>query len=239
MFMGHYGPSFALRRSAPRVSLGWLFVAAQLLDYLWAIFVLLGVEHAQVLPWLPASRLDLYFMPYSHSLEAALAWSLLAGVVALWRVRGGEHERIGAAMVVGLTVFSHWILDAIVHRPDLGLLGDARKIGLSLYDHAMASMLLEAAVLLAGAVVYARETRRRGAGRDTGLIAFVIILLVVNVVSTFGPPPPSVRVAAIFNLSVYTLAAFAAFVVDRGRTIVEVPGEAAAAPDSQILVTPR
>lgn len=229
MFMGHYGPGLALRRAAPRISLGWLFVAAQLLDYLWAILVLLGVEHAQVIPWLPGSRLDLYFMPYTHSLEGALAWSILAGVVALWSVRGTEHERVSAAMVVGLTVFSHWILDAIVHRPDLGLLGDARKIGLSLYDHPVATMLLEAAILIAGAVIYARETQRRAAGRASRLTALVLILLVINAVAIFGPPPPSVRVAALFNLSVYTLAALAAFAIDRDRVIV---GEALSAPAS-------
>jgi hypothetical protein len=230
MFMGHYGPSFALRRSAPRVSLGWLFVAAQLLDYVWAVLVLLGVERAQVTPWLPASRLDLYFMPYSHSLEGALAWSILAGVIALWTVRGTEHERVAAAMVVGLTVFSHWILDAIVHRPDLGLLGDARKIGLSLYDHPVASMLLEVTVLLAGALVYARETRLRGRGRDTRFAAFLVVLVLVQLVATFGPPPPSVRVAAVFNLTVYTLAALAAFVVDRARVIADAPVSEAAVP---------
>jgi len=223
MFMGHYGPSFALRRAAARISLGWLFVAAQLLDYLWAILILFGVERAQVIPWQPGSRLDLYYMPFTHSLEGALAWSILAGVVALWSVRGTEHERVSAAMVVGLTVFSHWILDAIVHRPDLGLLGDARKIGLSLYDHPLASTLLELAVLVAGAVLYARETRPRSGLRDTRLVAFIVILIVVNLITTFGPPPPSVRAAALFNLTVYTLAALAAFVIDRGRTVIDEP----------------
>ena len=124
-------------------------------------------------------------------------------------------------MVVGLTVFSHWILDAIVHRPDLGLLGDARKIGLSLYDHPLASVLLEAAILVAGAAIYARETRPRSGRRDTRLIAFIAILIVVNVIATFGPPPPSVRVAALFDLTVYTLAALAAFVIDRDRAIID------------------
>lgn len=221
MFTGHYGPSFALRRAAPRVSLGWLFVAAQLLDYLWALFVLAGVERAQVIPWQPGSRLDLYYMPFSHSLEGALAWSILAGVVALWCVRGSEHDRVSAAMVVGLTVFSHWILDVIVHRPDLGLLGDTRKIGLSLYDHPVASVVLEIAILVAGAVIYARETRPRAGQPDTRLVALVVILAVIDLVATFGPPPPSVRVAALFNLSVYTLAALAAFAVDRNRVLRE------------------
>lgn len=231
MFMGHYGPSFALRRAAPRISLGWLFVAAQLLDYLWAIFILLGVERAQVIPWQPGNRLDLYFMPYTHSLEGALAWSIIAGVVALWSVRGTEHDRVSAAMVVGLTVFSHWILDAIVHRPDLGLLGDARKIGLSLYDHPVVSVALEIVILVAGAVIYARETRTHAQRTDVRLVALVAILAVVDVVATFGPPPPGVRVAAVFNLTVYTLAALAAFAIDRGRSVVAVPAtEAAATP---------
>ena len=44
MFVGHYGPAFAIRAARPEVPLWVLFVAAQLVDIAWALLVLGGVE---------------------------------------------------------------------------------------------------------------------------------------------------------------------------------------------------
>src|ERR1700751_5778190 len=76
MFVGHYAVALAAKRFTPRTSMGLLFIAVQLLDIIWAPLILLGVEHARVVPGLlPASSLDLYDMPWTHGLVAALAWS--------------------------------------------------------------------------------------------------------------------------------------------------------------------
>ena len=50
MFLGHYGLALALKRKEPKVSLGTLFIAVQLVDILWGGFLLLGWEHVRILP---------------------------------------------------------------------------------------------------------------------------------------------------------------------------------------------
>ena len=75
MFLGHYGVAFAAKRAAPRTSLGALAFAAQFLDELWPILLLLGVEKVKIVPGLmAASPLDFTHYPYSHSLLMAIVW---------------------------------------------------------------------------------------------------------------------------------------------------------------------
>src|SRR5918996_829413 len=101
MFVGHYGVSFAAKKVAP-VPLWVLFLAVQLLDVAWAPLILLGIEKVRIVPGITASNpLDLYYMPYTHSLIAALLWS--AAAFALYR---GILGRAGAsaAWVVAVAV---------------------------------------------------------------------------------------------------------------------------------------
>src|SRR5690606_13163664 len=126
MFVGHYAIGFAARRYYPTVPLWVFFVAVQLLDIILAPLVLLGIEHVRIVPGITATNpLDLYHMPYTHSLIAAVLWS--AAAYAAWRMLRGRGPAqgpggagiagIGAAAAVAAAVFSHWILDAIVHPP--------------------------------------------------------------------------------------------------------------------------
>ena len=105
-----------------------LFVAVQFLDFVWAILVLLGIEHVRIVPgFMAASALDLYDMPYTHSLIGALALSIVCGVLCnlVWKKSG---------LIVGLAVFSHWILDLVVHAPDLLVYG-SHKVGFGLWNY--------------------------------------------------------------------------------------------------------
>ena len=77
MFIGHYGVSLvaAARPKAP--GLGTLFVAAQLIDYGFFTLVLLGVEHLRLVPGITRTNaMDLYDMPWTHSLIGASAWAI-------------------------------------------------------------------------------------------------------------------------------------------------------------------
>ena len=81
MFVGHYGPGLAAKALDKKIPLWLLFLSVQLVDIAWAILVLLGVEKVRIVPgFTAASPLDLYYFPYTHSLVAALLWSL-AGVL--------------------------------------------------------------------------------------------------------------------------------------------------------------
>src|SRR5438309_10812335 len=119
MYVGHYSVAFAVKDERNKIPLWVLFVAVQSLDFLWAPFVLLGIEKVRIVPGITASSpLDLYYMPYTHSLIAALVWSAVAfGAYRLLAPRDGSK----AALIVGAAVFSHWVLDLLVHRPDLPL----------------------------------------------------------------------------------------------------------------------
>ena len=121
MFIGHYGVSLALKRADPRLSLGGLFIAVQVLDLLFFSFVLLGIEKMRIVPgFTEYNAYDLYYMPYSHSLVGSLVWSALAvvGVLIL------RKAPLTGASLIGLAVFSHFLLDVPMHTPDMPLLGE-------------------------------------------------------------------------------------------------------------------
>ena len=125
MFIGHYGVSFAAKRWAPGLSLGWLFLAVQLLDVLFATFVMLGIEKMRLVPGITAyNPYDLYFMPYTHGLVGALGWSLLTALVA--RLVLGRDRAVAAA-ALGVCVFSHWVLDVPMHTRDMPLAVTTRR----------------------------------------------------------------------------------------------------------------
>lgn len=207
MFVGHYGVSFAAQRMNRDVPLWVLFIAVQLLDVFWAPFILLGIERARIVPGITASNpFDLYYMPYTHSLVAAVVWSAAAyGLFRLWR---GWSARLAhrAAALVGVAVFSHWILDFVVHRPDLPLYDDAAKVGLGLWNLPVLAFGLEAGLLFGGMVLFWRGR----AGSMTGLAVFGIVMLGIQAFIFFGPPPVSASAAAITALVAYGI--FATFV---------------------------
>jgi hypothetical protein len=146
MFVGHYGVSFAARRVAPMIPLWVLFIAVQLLDVFWAPFILLGIEKARIVPGITASNpFDLYFMPYTHSLLAAVLWS--GGALLVYRLLARQGPSRHAAFVVAVAVFSHWLLDLLVHRPDLPLYDNTAKVGLGLWNLPAIAFALEAALL--------------------------------------------------------------------------------------------
>ena len=205
MFVGHYGVSFAAKRVAPTIPLWALFIAVQLLDVLWAPCILLGIEKVRIVPGITASNpLDLYYMPYTHSLLAALLWS--AGAFFVYRLFAPRGLVERAAFVVALAVLSHWILDFLVHRPDLPLYDNAAKVGLGLWNVPAIAFALVAALLFGGMWLYFGT----GSVPRLRMIVFGLVMLAIQAHVFFGPPPVSDRAAAWTALAVYAL--FAAIV---------------------------
>ena len=227
MFLGHYGAALALKRVEPKVSLGTLFIAAQLADLLWGTFLLLGWEHVRVLPDdNPLLTLQFYDYPISHSLVGALGWGLVAAALYYsWPTRDTTRHWQAAALV-GAAVASHWLLDVVVHVPDLPLAGnDSPKLGLGLWRHFGLSVALELLVLGAGLALYVARRSRRHPVRPARLALVMVLLLGTYVASLLGPPPPSVMAIGAgdiaFLLAIGALAGWA----DRAA----VPSELAAA----------
>lgn len=209
MFIGHYGPAFGAKAVLRAIPLWVLFVAVQFMDVVWSIFVLSGIEKARIVPgFMQASSLDLYYMPYTHGLFGALALSVVfGGIVALCM----RERRRAVFFVVAAAVFSHWILDLLVHKPDLWVYDDV-KVGFGLWRWLWVSLPLELAFLYVGAWLYARTVPARRGG-NVWLLLFVAAMTVVELYGVFGPPPASAAAEAKTALLAYgALAAIAALV---------------------------
>ncbi len=221
MFVGHYAASLALKRVEPKASLGWLFLAVQFVDILFFPLVSLGIERMSVIPhYTAATHFRLDYMPYTHSLVAAFLWS---GVwyIAFRLLPMRKRVNTGRlALVMALAVFSHWVLDLVTHTPDLPLwFGSSPKVGFGLWRSALATYVVEAALLLVGLRLYLRATKARAKPGKYGMTAFVLLLLLVNVVNVFGPPMGSSQWSlAVSALVTYFLFAGIAFWLDRKRT---------------------
>lgn len=214
MFIGHYGVSFALKRAAPRVSLGTLFLAVQFVDILWAIFIPLGIEKARVVPhFLAASPLDLYYMPYTHSLVGALFWSVVAGA-AYFAFAG---KRRFEAAIVAVAVFSHFVLDLVAHGPDLALYDSKFKMGLGLWNYLGATFAVEALLVVAGVALWltAKPSRDAAPPRKKAVIVFAAVLIAIAAGGLFGGLPGSIGGVAIFAEVSYWVLAGVAFWIDR------------------------
>jgi hypothetical protein len=215
MFLGHYGVAFALKRAEPKVSLGTLFVAVQLADVLWGIFLLLGWEQVRIDPTAaPAAQLEFVHYPISHSLVGTLAWALAAGVMYYsWPTRDtSRHWQ--AALLVAAAAASHWFLDVIVHFPDLPLAGDGSpQVGFGLWANLPLTIALELLFLGAGVAIYVLRRSHRHPARPGPLIGLVLLLVGLYAASLLGPPPPSVTAIAVTDLvGLLALAALAGWV---------------------------
>jgi LexA-binding, inner membrane-associated putative hydrolase len=190
MFLGHIAVGLAGKRAAPTVSLATWLTSVQLVDMLWPIFLLAGLEHVRVAPGITRfTPLDFYDYPITHSLVGSIVWAaIFSGGCLLW------YRNARIALLLGAGVVSHWVLDVISHRPDMPVLPRGPYIGLGLWNSVAATLVVELTMFAIGLMLYVRGG---GAGRRRVsfwlLMAFV---LVAYFAAAFGPPPPNVRTLA-------------------------------------------
>lgn len=218
MLLGHFAVGLLAKPLAPRVPLPVLVIAPQVLDLVWPVLLAAGIERAHVVPGLlAASPLDLEYMPYSHSLVAALGWSLLfaGGYGALTRDRRGTW-------VVGLLVLSHWVLDVVAHRPDMPLGLEGPRVGLGLWRSVAGTLLVEGLLFAAGVLAYTRATRPRDRAGEIHWWLFVALLAALFVANVVGPPPPSIEFVIGLAAAALLLPVWAA-IIERHRETVAPP----------------
>jgi hypothetical protein len=214
MFVGHYAAAFVAKRFEPRLPLWALLLAVQLVDVIWGVFILLGIERATLDFSLPGSPLVLSYMPYTHSLPATLGWAALAGLGAM-AVWSGGRARLLLGMILAAAVASHWLLDLLVHRHDLALWGDAHKVGLGLWNRPWLSNVLEVGLLAASVAVLAcSRAWPRQRRRHLTLLGLALVLLQSS--SQFGAGPQSLTALVLSALSVYLLVPLAGRWVEFG-----------------------
>ena len=212
MFIGHFAVGLAGRRVAPRASLGTWFLAVSLVDLLWPIFLLSGLERVRIDPGNTAfTPLDFTHYPITHSIPGGLLWAaLLAGI---WYSRH-RHARTAALLAAG--VMSPWALDAISHGPDMPVLPNGPYVGLGLWNSVPVTMIVEGTMFAAAVALYVRGTRARDRVGKWSLVAMVAFLAVMYVLNVVSPPPPSERALAYGALLAWLLVLWP-YWIDRHR----------------------
>ena len=207
MFIGHFALALGAKRAAPQLSLGTLVAACQLADLAWPVLVLLGIESFEIHPGITAvTPLDFTRYPYSHSLVALALWALAFALT--WLFARGSGAR--AALVIAALVLSHWVLDAVSHRPDMPVtIGGPARVGLGLWSSLPATLAVEATLFAAGVALYARSTGPRDRIGRWGFVAFVGFVFAVYLANLFGPPPPDTKAVAWSGIAMWLLVAWA------------------------------
>ncbi|MEH6685204.1 MAG: hypothetical protein V7664_11975 [Qipengyuania sp.] len=187
MFIGHFAPALLARgitEDAPK--LGVLFIAAQLVDWAFFTFAIFGIEQLRIVPGITAMNpYDLVFMPYSHSLLATAGWALVFGVVV-----GVVLRNMVAAAWGAIVVLSHWLLDLLVHRPDLTIAGGEDKYGLGLWNAPHIEMPLEIGLVLLAYWFYISRTK----GPVIPPLILLAAMLLFQAINWFGPQPETAGV---------------------------------------------
>ena len=222
MFAGHLGAALALGRAERRVNVGVFIAAALLLDLVLWVLILLGWESASIPADFANTHQPEFVFPYSHGLLAGVAWSALAGAAGFVAYARLGTARWRAAALIAAVVFSHWLLDALVHQPELPLLGpSSMKVGLGLWQSMPAALVAEAAVVAAGLWLFVPGSRL-SRPKSLALTGLVILLLAFTVAGmTIAPPPPSPFAMA--GSSLVTLVAVCALACWLGRLPHEGP----------------
>lgn len=216
MFVGHYAAALAAKAIEQKTPLWTLAAGCQLVDIGWSVFIMAGIERASVDPTLPGSSLILEHMPWTHSLPMTFVWAAGAGLLALLLLR----LPLWASVMVGLSVASHWLLDFLVHRPDLELWFGGEKVGLGWWNYPVPEQALEIGLiaLAGGAWIASRKQLGRAAWPALAFIAFLVALQIVAMTQPqpAGPLPPQ---AGAMILAVYLVVVGVAALADlRGRS---------------------
>ena len=222
MFVGHYGIGLALKKVEPRLSLGLLIFGAIMLDILFGLFLLSGIEHAKIVPGATVvSPFEFYDYPLSHSALGAFMWAT-AGYLAYWLwPKGDRTQRKRPAFIFAIAIFSHFILDVISHTPDLTISGNNSPIlGLSLWNSLAATMIVEFGILFIGIYLYRSATYSVSSSGKYGFALMILILVVLYIGNIFGPPPPDMKAVAVTMTAGQLALVALAFCVDRNRVTI-------------------
>jgi hypothetical protein len=211
MFIGHYSAAFVAAAHPKAPPLPALFVAAQLVDIGFFTFVLAGVEHMRIVPGFTAMNpMDLYDMPFTHSLLGALIWAAGFGIILWLWLKNGVSALIG-----GVVVLSHWLLDVLVHAPDMSIAGGPPKFGLALWNKPFVEMPLELALIIGAIWYYVHATR--AAKASMALPVTVAALILLQLVNWFGSQPKVVD-GALVSTALFAFALATGLSAWLGRT---------------------
>lgn len=221
MFIGHYGAAFGLKSRDRETPLWVYLIGVQLVDIFFFTFLLVGIERMNIVPGFTAyNAYDLYCMPYTHSLVGNALW--FAGVALLaygvFKLKFPHvHNKASLSILIGFSVFTHFIADYLVHTPDLPIWKDSgTKIGLGLWNSVPISMGLELLFLLGGVYLYYKRTDLKLISRfNKRFVGFLIFLMVLTAATPFLPIPNSITELAVQGIFGYFLIAGLGYWIER------------------------
>jgi hypothetical protein len=192
MFIGHYAVGLAAKRFAPRASLGALIAAPTLLDLLWPIFILTGLEEVRIAPGnTKFTPLEFVYYPVSHGLVAVIGWATLFAVI---------YQLVGrywpGTFAIWIGVVSHWVLDVVTHRMDMPLYAGGPMYGLGLWNYPRATVVVETSMFLLGVFLYWSTTKARDRIGEWVFGGYVLLLISFYALNLISPVPPSTRTIA-------------------------------------------
>ena len=211
MFIGHFGVGFAAKSVDKKISLGTLFLASQFIDLLWPILLLLGLESVKIEAGNTAvTPLNFISYPISHSMLGVIFWGIIFGIVYYL-----FKKNLRGSILLGVLVFSHWLLDLLTHRPDLQLFPwSDYKVGFSLWNSFTGTLLVEGLIFTAGIFIFYKVGILQRKSKQILFWSLVIFLAAIYVMNLFGPPPPSEEPIAFVGLSQWILIAWA-YLIDK------------------------
>ncbi len=215
MFIGHVAVALGAKKVSPKTSLGTLLLAAQWPDIIWPLFLALGWEKVRIIPgWTAVNALDFTRYPLSHSLLADVGWAfLLGGIYLVFR------KNLRGAFWVWFCVLSHWLLDAIAHRPDLPLYpGSSTLAGLGLWNSVSGTLLVEGTLFIAAVILYSYATEPRDKTGDYAYRSFVGLLIFLYLLGLMSPAPPGASAIEIAGFLGWLFIPWA-YWIDRHRSI--------------------
>lgn len=187
MFIGHFAPAFIAATHPKAPNLAVLIIASQLVDYAFFGFALFGIENFRITPGITVMNpLDLYDMPYTHSLVGTLGWAIAFGAIVYAYSKDWITAFIAAAVVE-----AHWWLDLIVHTQDLTLAGMPPKFGFALWNYPAIAMPLEFILIFGSVAFYISKTHKITGQKSHALFAMIAILCVFQAFDWFAPKPES------------------------------------------------
>lgn len=216
MLAGHIGAGLAIGRIERRVNVGVFIAAALLLDFALWLFILFGWEAVNIPADFVRSHQAEFVFPWSHGLLAGAAWSAAAAAATFMGCGNLGEDRLRAAALMAAAVFSHWLLDALVHVPEMPLAGPfSPKVGLGLWQSMPWALALEAAVVVAGLLIFLPGSAL-ARNRKLWLALLTGLTLVFTILGmTVAPAPPSGMAMA--GTSLLTLVVVCALAYRFGR----------------------
>jgi hypothetical protein len=206
MFVGHLSLGLSSKAVSRQTPLVWFIAAANLVDLIWPILLLAGVERVRIDPGNTAfTQLAFDWYPWTHSLFMGVVWGLVFAALARW-----FKVTPAAAGLIAALVVSHWVLDFVTHRPDLPLWpwSDGRY-GLGLWQSIPGTFLVEGSMWIVGITVFLRSRRLAGIQGHVAFWSFVLVTTVLWASSPFSPPPPSPQALALFALFGWSIVGWA------------------------------